>query len=149
MGAESLYTGYLVRKSRDKQRSGAPENSTVYIKKTGVNPVCGDRITWYIKQEKGIITDARYEVKGCLISTASASFLADLAMGKSKGEIEHFLYELTKVIETKAPEPDKQQLDNNNWLALAQIREYPTRKKCVLLAWETLLILLTNEQSQG
>lgn len=142
MGVQSLYTGYLVKKSRDKERSGAPENPGDYITKTGNNPVCGDRITWYVQMDGRNITDIRYELKGCLISTASASFLAEIAAGKTIDDVVSFMQQLAEVIKPNAKEPSEAELKQHNWLALAQIRAYPTRKKCVLLAWETLLELL-------
>ncbi len=141
MGVQSLYTGYLVEKSRDKKRSGAPENVDDKKKKTGNNPVCGDQITWYVKLEGRRIVDIRYEVKGCLISKASASFLAEIAARKTIDEVKKFMERLAEVIKANATEPSEVELKKQNWLALAQIRDYPTRKKCVLLAWETLLDL--------
>jgi nitrogen fixation protein NifU and related proteins len=48
----------------------------------GVNPLCGDELSVELKVEDGIVTDLRYNGRGCAISQASASMLSDVVMGK-------------------------------------------------------------------
>jgi nitrogen fixation NifU-like protein len=48
----------------------------------GVNPLCGDELSVELKVEDGIVTDVRYNGRGCAISQASASMLSDVVMGK-------------------------------------------------------------------
>ena len=48
----------------------------------GVNPLCGDELSVELKVEDGIVTDVRYNGRGCAISQASASTLSDVVMGK-------------------------------------------------------------------
>ena len=53
------------------------------------NPLCGDDITVYLKiDEKGVITEAKFDGEGCAISVGSASMLTDLLKGKKISEIE-------------------------------------------------------------
>jgi nitrogen fixation NifU-like protein len=144
MDAESLYTGILVNSSRNTDYSGIPESPADYLKKTGDNPVCGDTITWYLKIRDNRIDDIRYEVSGCMISKASAALLAFLMDGKPTDHFTGFYSQLQCVTSPDSAEPDKNELKQNNWLALAQIKSYPARRKCVLLAWNTLNQLLDN-----
>jgi nitrogen fixation NifU-like protein len=48
----------------------------------GVNPLCGDELSVELKVEDGIVTDVRYNGRGCAISQASASMLSDVVIGK-------------------------------------------------------------------
>jgi nitrogen fixation protein NifU and related proteins len=48
----------------------------------GVNPLCGDELSVELKVVDGIVTDVRYNGRGCAISQASASMLSDVVMGK-------------------------------------------------------------------
>ena len=48
----------------------------------GVNPLCGDELSVELKVADGIVTDVRYNGRGCAISQASASMLSDVVMGK-------------------------------------------------------------------
>lgn len=50
------------------------------------NPLCGDRIRLDLQVEDGIITDVRFQGRGCAISQASASLLTDELRGKSLDE---------------------------------------------------------------
>ena len=47
------------------------------------NPLCGDRIRIDLQVESGIITDVRFQGRGCAISQASASLLTDEIKGKA------------------------------------------------------------------
>lgn len=52
------------------------------------NPVCGDKVTVYIKVENGKIEKMTFEGDGCAISMAAASMLTELVEGKSIEEVE-------------------------------------------------------------
>lgn len=51
------------------------------------NISCGDKITIYIKLEKGVAKDVSFDGTGCVISMGSADMLADHLKGKSLKEI--------------------------------------------------------------
>jgi len=50
------------------------------------NPICGDVMHLYIKVEKGIIKDIKYETFGCVAAISTSSIVTDLAKGKSLKE---------------------------------------------------------------
>ncbi len=52
----------------------------------GNNPVCGDDISIYVKVEDGVITDVRFDGRGCAISQASVSMLTDRLKGMRLSE---------------------------------------------------------------
>jgi len=47
------------------------------------NPTCGDVMHLYIKVEKGIIKDIKYETFGCVAAISTSSIVTDLAKGKT------------------------------------------------------------------
>jgi nitrogen fixation protein NifU and related proteins len=53
----------------------------------GVNPLCGDELAIELKVEDGIVTDVRYNGRGCAISQAAASMLSDAVKGKPLKEL--------------------------------------------------------------
>ncbi len=46
------------------------------------DPVCGDFMRVFIKVEGNVITDVKYQIKGCPASIAVASAMTELAIGK-------------------------------------------------------------------
>ena len=48
----------------------------------GHNPLCGDRLTVFVKVDSGRIVDIRFEGNGCAISMASASMMTQALEGR-------------------------------------------------------------------
>ena len=47
------------------------------------NPICGDLMKIYIKVNKNIIEDIKFETLGCAAAIATSSMITDLAKGKT------------------------------------------------------------------
>jgi nitrogen fixation protein NifU and related proteins len=110
--------------------------------KEGYNPLCGDKITLYINEKNGIITDACFQGSGCAISTASASLMTDIIKNKSVAEILELFAEFQKMITTGETEhPEKL----GKLTVLSGVTEFPMRVKCATLAWHTLKAALAKE----
>jgi nitrogen fixation protein NifU and related proteins len=110
----------------------------------GFNPLCGDRLTLFLKMDGDKITDASFQGSGCAISTASVSLMTEIIKGKTETEAEA----LFKTFHEMTTGKDEQiNLEAVGKLAvLAGVREYPARVKCATLAWHTLDAALKNEQ---
>ena len=54
----------------------------------GYNPLCGDKVTVYVKLEDGVVRDISFQGSGCAISTASASMMSTSLKGKTMAEAE-------------------------------------------------------------
>ncbi|HWP43957.1 MAG TPA: SUF system NifU family Fe-S cluster assembly protein, partial [Blastocatellia bacterium] len=54
----------------------------------GYNPLCGDKVTIYVKLDDDVISDISFQGSGCAISTASASLLTESLRGKTRAEAE-------------------------------------------------------------
>ncbi len=63
-----------------------PRNAGVIENADGVgeigDPECGDFMRVYLKIEKHIVTDVKYQIRGCPASIACASAMTELAIGK-------------------------------------------------------------------
>lgn len=109
----------------------------------GYNPLCGDKITLYLKIADGVVADVSFQGQGCAISTASASLLTEIVKGKSEAEAEQ-LFETFHRITTRPDETVN--LEELGKLAvLAGVRAYPARVKCATLAWHSLQAALKNQ----
>ena len=101
----------------------------------GYNPLCGDRLTVYLKIDGDRIQDASFQGSGCAISKASASLMTDSIKGKTIAEAKALFERFQRLITRSAEEP----VDDLGKLSVfAGIRQYPTRVKCASLAWHTL-----------
>ena len=54
----------------------------------GYNPLCGDRVTVYVRMEGDRVADAGFQGEGCAISKASASLMTESIKGRTRREIE-------------------------------------------------------------
>lgn len=106
------------------------------IASDGSNPSCGDEMHLSIKAENGVLQDVHVDCKGCAISVASGSMLAETVKGKSFDEVEKLAEEVKKLIKGDSDVIPK---DNDDLEALQGVRQFPVRIKCALLAWATLI----------
>ena len=110
----------------------------------GFNPLCGDRLTLYLKVVDGVIEDARFEGSGCAISTASASLMTDALKGKTEAQVEALFAGFHALVAGGNTPPA---VALGKLEVLAGVREFPVRVKCATLAWHTLRAAL-HEASQ-
>ena len=109
----------------------------------GFNPLCGDRLTLYLKIDGNVISDASFQGSGCAISTASVSLMTEIIKGKTEVEADTLFKQFHEITTGKSEDI---QLEAIGKLAvLAGVREYPARVKCATLAWHTLDAALKNE----
>jgi len=101
----------------------------------GYNPLCGDRLTVYLKIQGDRIQDASFQGSGCAISKASASLMTESVKGKTIAEAEALFERFHRLI-TRSVED---QVDDLGKLSVfAGVRQYTARVKCASLAWHTL-----------
>ena len=106
-------------------------------KAVGHNPLCGDRVTVYLRLDDGKIADVAFVREGCAISKASASLMTDAVKGKSKVEAHDLFAKFHKMVTGRPGDPvDTQSL--GKLAVLSGVCEFPVRVKCASLAWHTL-----------
>ena len=108
----------------------------------GYNPLCGDRLTLYLRLAGDTIEDLAFEGAGCAISKASASMMTDALKGRSVAEANALFERFHRMVTTP---PDQPVEDMGKLSSLAGVREFPVRVKCASLAWHTLKAALRHE----
>jgi len=109
----------------------------------GHNPLCGDRMTVYVRSAEGKIEDVSFQGSGCAISTASASIMTEALRGKTVEEAQALFKQFHELV---AAEGDDAEIGK---LAVFKgVRAFPMRVKCATLAWHTLRAALDSENEQ-
>jgi len=106
-----IYKEKIIDAYKNPKNFGRLEDADIIIK--DVNPGCGDEFEMYIKMSNKKLKDIRFSGKGCVISTASASFLTEFVKNKKISEIEG--------------------LEKEDVIKLLGIELNPVRVKCALL----------------
>ena len=132
---KELYQEVILDHSRHPRHYGVLEGAS--HKAEGYNPLCGDRVTVYLKLGgDGRVADIRFEGKGCAISQASASMMADMLKGRTRGEAEKLMQGFLHLVKGEKAhglsEDDSETLD-----VMGGISAFPMRVKCATLAWHT------------
>ena len=130
-----LYQEVILDHSRHPRHYGVLEGAN--HKAEGYNPLCGDRVTVYLKLDAdGRVGDIKFEGKGCAISQASASMMVDMLMGRSQADAEKLMQGFLHLVKgedaSDLPEDDRERLE-----VMGGISEFPMRVKCATLAWHT------------
>jgi nitrogen fixation NifU-like protein len=94
----------------------------------------------------GYNEDVAVNCKGCVISVASASMLAELLPGKSREEVLRLAEAFKQMMHGHPPPPG---LDIGDLDALEGVKNFPVRVKCALLAWMTLIEALQDTEESG
>ena len=106
-------------------------------KAVGHNPLCGDRVTVYLRLDDGKLADVAFVGQGCAISKASASLMTDAVKGKSKTQA-HELFEKFHKMVTGRPGDSVDASALGKLAVLSGVCEFPVRVKCASLPWHTL-----------
>ncbi len=103
----------------------------------GYNPLCGDRISVYLKIDGDRIREATFEGKGCAISTASASMMTDAVHGKTLDEARQLFTRFHGMV-TDDSATESAPTNLGKLEVFSGVSQFPARVKCATLAWHTL-----------
>jgi nitrogen fixation NifU-like protein len=137
---DELYRQVILDHYRNPRRAGRLQEPDAHAE--GHNPLCGDEISLDLEFEDDRVTDAAVFGRGCSISQASASMLADRIVGMTRDEIAGLIERVKRLlgIEPGDPgiDPDRPGEALGDLEALAGVQRFPVRIKCADLAWTTL-----------
>lgn len=141
MDLKDLYQDLIVDHNRRPRNFRRIENAD--RRAEGFNPLCGDKLTLYVKLADNVIEDVSFQGAGCAISVASASLLTERLKGMTVDEAESLFGDMIPLLTGKLPENAPR--DRFRKLAaLEGVKEYPSRVKCASLCWHTLDAALKN-----
>ena len=107
------------------------------------NPFCGDEFHIQLKVSDGSVSQVGINGRGCAISQASASLLAELVEGKSYAEVKAAVDSVRRLLKGEEVTEEEQDL-LGDIEALGGVRKFPVRIKCALLSWVGLDDALTD-----
>lgn len=130
-----LYQEVIIDHSRRPRNFGGLEDATGTAE--GVNPLCGDQLTLYVKVVDGRIADIAFQGVGCAISVASASLMTTALKGKSQDEA-FALFGRVHAMLTEGPNGEAAPGELGKLAVLSGVWEFPSRVKCATLVWHAL-----------
>jgi nitrogen fixation protein NifU and related proteins len=128
---KDLYKEIVLDHFRRPRNKGELEGADV--EQRVFNPLCGDEVTVYANLRDGGLAEVAFTGRGCAISQASASMLAESLEGKDLGKAEA---EIAAFMEMMRGAEEKEEL--GELAALKAIIQAPNRIRCATLAWEAL-----------
>jgi nitrogen fixation NifU-like protein len=133
MDLKDLYRDVILDHNRRPRNFGRLEPADACA--DGHNPLCGDRLTVFLRMSGDRIEDVRFEGNGCAISTASASMMTEAVKGKDKAMVGELFGKIHALLtrQNTIADPALGKL-----AALSGVREFPARVKCASLCWHTL-----------
>jgi nitrogen fixation NifU-like protein len=138
---EGLYQDVILDHNKRPRNHRSIEGASAHA--DGFNPLCGDKVTIFVKLDGDLISDISFTGSGCAISTASASILTETLKGKTRQEAEALFERFRDLVTGKgtgnASEPPLGKL-----AVFSGVSEFPVRVKCATLAWHTLRSALSD-----
>ncbi|PZU47010.1 MAG: SUF system NifU family Fe-S cluster assembly protein [Microbacterium sp.] len=142
---DALYRELILDHSKHPQHFGltdegdAPPAAGRFGTSHQKNPVCGDEITVRALVDGETIADMRWEGRGCSISQASASMLADLVAdeGLDRAQAVTLIEGFREALRSRG----QLELDEEIYgdaAALSGVSKFSARVKCAMLAWVAL-----------
>jgi nitrogen fixation NifU-like protein len=115
----------------------------------GHNPLCGDRLTLFLRvdEKTGEIRDVAFKGAGCAISTASASMMTEALKGKTEEEADAIFRAFHELVTGQSSDGGgaggSERL--GKLAVFGGVREFPVRVKCATLAWHTFKSAIEHE----
>lgn len=131
---DDMYREIILDHYRSPRGKKPVEHADIHTQ--GQNPSCGDEISMDVEMDAGVVKDVHVNCRGCAISVASGSMLAETVKGRPLGEVKRIAEVVRKMLKGEQVEipTDLGDID-----ALKGVRQFPVRVKCALLAWVTLI----------
>lgn len=135
-----LYQDLILDHNRAPQNFRPMEDANRRVE--GVNPLCGDRLTVWLKVEDEVIQDATFQGSGCAISKASASLMTSAVKGKTRAEAEALFERFHRLVTEGMEQTEAESL--GKLAAFSGLSEFPIRVKCASLSWHAMKAALNE-----
>jgi nitrogen fixation NifU-like protein len=119
---DQLYREVILDHYKNPRGHGVMEDADADAE--GMNPLCGDEVTIYVRfgEDSDTIDEVKFSGRGCAISQAATSMLIEMVQGKKASEVAV--------------------LDKDELLEEIGIPLTPIRLKCAMLGLTTLKVAL-------
>lgn len=136
MALDQLYQEILLDHYKQPRNKGVLDDANVRLELK--NPFCGDEILLTLRVADGFVEDVAFAGSGCVISQASASLMTEKIKGMRVAQVREMAEQFSELVKTGHAEAVSAQEDDD-LEAFRGVCEFPTRVKCAMLAWRTLL----------
>ena len=137
---QELYREVILDHNRRPRNFGELEPADKVV--DGFNPLCGDKLTLFIKLDGDRIDDIKFQGSGCAISVASSSLMTERVRGLDRAAALRLYDDVHAMLTGESAEPPHHV---GKLAALAGVRAFPSRVKCASLAWHALKAALSGE----
>ena len=134
-----LYQEVILDHNKSPRNFGRLEHPDRKVE--GVNPLCGDHYTVFLKFDGDVIADIRFDGAGCAISKASASVMSTVVKGRTRAEALKLFGDFHRLVTGESGGGTV----TGKLAAFSGVSEFPARVKCASLAWHTLKAALETE----
>lgn len=135
-----LYQDLILDHNRAPQNFRRMDNANRRVE--GSNPLCGDRLTVWLRMEDDVIQDVAFQGSGCAISKASASLMTSAVKGKTRVEAEVLFERFRHLVTGSLAQGEVESL--GKLAAFAGLSQFPIRVKCASLSWHALKAALNE-----
>jgi len=140
-----LYQELIVDHSKHPRNFGKLEGAD--HEATGYNPLCGDKVTVYLKIANDRVEDVQFNGVGCAISTASASLMTERLKGKTAAEAEALFEHFHSLATTGKTAPGAKD-ELGKLRVFSGVKDFPVRVKCATLPWHTFRAALRGTEKE-
>ena len=140
---QELYQELIIDHSKRPRNFRPMEGSTQHA--VGYNPLCGDKVTIFLRMENGRVADVSFQGSGCAISTSSASLLTESVKGKTREEVEALFTTFHRLV-TEGPDEVPVGPGLGKLAVFGGVSKYPVRVKGASLAWHTMKAALDEKR---
>jgi nitrogen fixation protein NifU and related proteins len=135
---DALYQALILDHNRRPRNWGEPAGAD--RRQEGHNPLCGDRLTVWLRLDGDTIADVGFVGAGCAISKASASLMTTVVKGRSRAEAESLFERFHDLVTGRADAAGREAL--GRLAAFGGVARFPARVKCASLSWHTMMAAL-------
>ena len=128
-----LYDDVIMDHIKHARNYGEMEEAS--FQADGVNALCSDNLTVYVRVEGDVLREAKFKCECCGISMASASIMTEMIKGKSVADAKRISAEF---LGSFSDECSPTNADQGRSAVLGIVREFPSRRNCASLAWVAL-----------
>ena len=140
----NLYQDLILDHNRAPQNYRRMEDANRRVE--GNNPLCGDRLTVWLRLDGDVIGDVAFQGSGCAISKASASLMTGAIKGKTRAEATELFDRFHRLV-TGSLEPAEAEA-MGKLAAFSGLSQFPVRVKCASLSWHAMRAALDQPDTQ-
>jgi len=136
---DAIYNDFIKSLSHDLTHAGMIECPD--CEATLNNPLCGDQVTIQLRLEDQHIADLRHQVRGCMLSKASAALLASYSRGRTLQDIIELRRSLAEALKSTCEE---NAVFQDLHEIFRPVRKHRSRHSCVLLPYDAAIQALSS-----